>query len=202
MTKPIEQNPTLPLILASASPRRRELLQSLGLDFTVVTSSAEEIHDETLGAGEVCRINAERKASEVAQANRHALVLGADTLVGLGHRIFGKPASQTEARQMLMELSGREHEVTTGVFLVHQAAGRTGSFVERTRVRFKPLSTDTIDEYIQVVPVLDKAGAYGIQERGELLVEEISGSFSNVMGLPVEKLILVLRQWGYCPRNL
>src|SRR4051794_19696141 len=101
MTKLSEQNPTPPLILASASPRRRELLQSLGLDFTVVTSSAEEIHDETLGAGEVCRINAERKASEVAHRYPQAVVLGADTLVALGHQIFGKPESLAEARKML-----------------------------------------------------------------------------------------------------
>jgi septum formation protein len=189
-----------PLILASASPRREELLRSLGLEFRVVPGDAEELHDEKLGAEEVCRINAEIKAGAVARRHPEATVLGADTLVARNGRIYGKPRDLEEARQMLAELAGGEHEVTTGVCLVHLARGRSEVFSDRTVVRFKPLSTAAIEEYIRLVPVLDKAGAYGIQERGEMLVESICGSFTNVMGLPAERLSDVLRRWGYSPR--
>jgi septum formation protein len=146
-------------------------------------------------------MNAQRKALEVAHKNPDALVLGADTLVALGPRIYGKPRSVGEAREMLAQLSGREHEVTTGVSLIHSTTGRNEHFVEHTKVKFKSLPAEIIEEYIRTVPVLDKAGAYGIQERGELLVQEIDGSFSNVMGLPIERLAPILKNWGYSPRS-
>src|SRR4051812_10260019 len=103
-------NSVPPLILASASPRRLELLKSLGLEFSVITSTVAELHDETLAAGDICRINAERKATEIAELNPEAVVIGADTLVTLDGRIFGKPKSPEDAREILARLSGKEHQ--------------------------------------------------------------------------------------------
>jgi nucleoside triphosphate pyrophosphatase len=193
--------PLAPLVLASASPRRRELLQSLALPFRVVPSQAEELHEERLGAGELCRVNAARKAAEVARLHPEALVIGADTLVALGQRIFGKPRDLDQARQILGELGGRRHTVVTGICLIEpEAHGASEVFSVTTEVEFKPFTAETIEEYLRAVPVLDKAGAYGIQERGELIVQRTVGSFSNVIGLPLEKLAEALARRGYNPR--
>ena len=190
-----------PLILASASPRRAELLRSLGLEFQVVPGTAEELHDQSIPAGELCRINARRKAGQIARTFSEATILAADTLVARDGRIYGKPRDLAEAKQMLNELAGHEHEVSTAVCLLNQKQNRVEEFVDTTAVCFKALSSDVVDEYLRLVPVLDKAGAYGIQDRGEMLVERITGSFSNVMGLPAERLVEVLARWGYSPRT-
>lgn len=178
----------LPLILASASPRRADLLRQLGLDFQVVPSAAPEAHREQLTARELCQINAYRKARTVARQWPDAIVLGADTLVCLGHRLYGKPADLADAARMLAELEGRTHQVITGVCLIHWRRHRRRLFVAVTDVTFRALDAAAIDRYLQHVHPLDKAGAYAIQEHGELIVHEISGSFSNVVGLPVEQL--------------
>lgn len=182
-------------ILASASPRRRELLESLGLAFQVAPSRAEELHDEALPIAHLCEANAAAKARDVATLHPNAVVIGADTLVGLGGRLFGKPANLAEARRMLSDLSGRTHEVITGVCLVHRSRNREEVFSDRTLVTFRSLDAASIDRYLAAVQVLDKAGAYGIQERGDWLVESISGSFSNVMGFPVERFRERLPAW-------
>jgi septum formation protein len=184
------------IILASASPRRSHLLAEMGLEFAVVSSAAEELHNEKLSAAELCEINAKRKAEEVAGRNREAIVIGADTLVALGQRIFGKPRDLADAKEMLRQLSGTTHEVVTGICMVHAIAGRHTVFHDLTRVTFLKLTEDRIDEYVRAANVLDKAGAYGIQERGELIVERIEGSFSNVVGLPVERLAEELDAWS------
>ena len=176
------------IILASASPRRSELLSGMGVQFDIIASKAEELHDETLRAAELCEINARRKAEEVAEEFPAALVIGADTLVSLGSRIFGKPRYLAEAKEMLRQLSGKTHEVVTGVCCIANKEERVSVFHDLTHVTFRDLTDDRIAEYVRIVQVLDKAGAYGIQERGELIVERIAGSFSNVMGLPVERL--------------
>jgi septum formation protein len=181
-----------PLILASASPRRADLLRQLGLRFRVVPSSAPEVHLELLTVGELCRLNACRKARAVARRFPDALVLGADTLVSLDNRLFGKPASRAEAARMLARLQGRTHQVVTGVCLIHARARRQRLFAEFTDVTFRPLDAAAIDRYLRRVNPLDKAGAYALQEHGELIVQEISGSFSNVVGLPVERLVAAL----------
>jgi septum formation protein len=183
------------LILASASPRRVDLLHSLGVEFEVIPSRAEELHDPALGATQLCSINAERKAAEVAGQHPNRTVLGADTLVTLNGEIFGKPADLKEAFAMLSSLSGRTHQVITGVCLLHLATQDREVFTVETLVTFKSLDPKTIDAYLQAVPVLDKAGAYGIQDHGEMLVERIAGSRTNVVGLPVEKLKDALRRW-------
>jgi septum formation protein len=187
------------LILASASPRRRELLASLGLQFRVAPSSAPELHDESMNLSALCQQNAERKALAVGPDFPSATILGADTLVALDRKLFGKPTSQDEAREMLLALQDRTHQVVTGVALVQSETHKLESFAVSTDVTFKPLTLTEIEHYISSVHVLDKAGAYGIQERRELIVEKISGSYSNVVGLPLEELALRLPGWGFEP---
>jgi septum formation protein len=183
------------LILASASPRRTELLRQLGVDFQVVPSDAAEIHHEQLTAQEVCQINAYRKARAVAKRFPDALVLGADTLVFMDATLFGKPATLEEAYQMLEKLQGKTHEVVTAICLLHLREHRQRIFAESTAVTFRPLDAVKIRRYLSRVNPLDKAGAYAIQEEGELIVESVSGSYTNVVGLPVERLRNELERW-------
>lgn len=181
------------IVLASASPRRRELLEGAGLVFEVRASPAEELHDAAIPLSELCERNAELKARAVA--DQGAVVIGADTLVWLDGEPLGKPADLGEARAMLRRLSGRRHTVCTGVALVHPD-GRGERFHELTAVRFKEYGEETIDAYLERAEVLDKAGSYGIQEHGELLVEGIEGAFDNVMGLPVPAVLSRLQACG------
>ena len=182
-------------ILASASPRRSDLLRSLGVEFEVIRSEAVELHDESLNARKLCELNAQRKALEVAERFREAVVLGADTLVTLGSKLYGKPSDLAMAKAMLRALSGRTHEVITGLCLVRHDLREQSVFHDVTRVTFKSLTEAVIESYVSSVSVLDKAGAYGIQERGEMLVERIDGSYSNVVGLPLERLSAELLHW-------
>lgn len=184
-----------PLILASASPRRAELLRQLKLEFEVVPSDALEVFDENLSPLELCQLNAHRKARAVAKKIPDALVLGADTLVFLDHKIFGKPKDAAEAKNMLLQLQGRTHQVVTGVSLIHLRKYRERIFAISTDVVFRPLTPAQIDEYLTKINALDKAGAYAIQENGEMIVSEISGSFSNVVGLPMEKVQDEMAAW-------
>jgi septum formation protein len=176
------------LILASASPRRSELLRQLRPRFEIVASDAPEIHPQNLSAGELAQLNAYRKARAVSKKFPDAVVLGVDTLVSADGRIFGKPGTRAEAGQMLAFLQGRTHQVSTGVCLIHLRGHRQKIFCEQTDVTFRPLTLPQIRRYHKRVSPLDKAGAYAIQEYGGLLVESISGSFSNVVGLPLERL--------------
>ncbi len=188
--------PTLPLlILASASPRRAELLRHVGLRFQVVPSDASEAAHEHFSPLELCRLNAHRKARAVAKKFSDALVLGADTLVFLDGEILGKPATLSEAQAMLARLQGRTHQVVTGVNLIHLHAHCEKAFAVSTDVRFRALTADQIRDYLSQVNPLDKAGAYAIQEHGEWIIEEISGSFTNVVGLPLERLEAELAAW-------
>jgi septum formation protein len=184
-----------PLILASASPRRAELLRLLKLDFRIIPSTATEVLDEQLSPFEVCQLNARRKARAVAKKNPDSLVLGADTLVFLDGEIMGKPASRADAERMLTQLQGRTHQVVTGISLIHLRAHRERIFAESTDVMFHLLDTGQIRDYLAKVNPLDKAGAYAIQEHGDLIISEMSGSYSNVVGLPVERLKGEIQSW-------
>lgn len=184
-----------PFILASASPRRAQLLEHLNLKFQVLPSDATEIFDPQLSPYELCQLNAHRKARTVAKKNPDALVLGADTLVFLDREIFGKPRDMDDARRMLTLLQGRTHQVVTGVSLIYLRGHQEKIFAAGTDVTFQPLSMEQIKNYLMRVNPLDKAGAYAIQEYGELIIAEISGSYSNVVGLPVEQLRETLSQW-------
>lgn len=176
------------LILASASPRRAELLRQLTLQFRVFPSVAEEVRNEQLTAHEISQVNAYRKARVMAKRFPDALVLGADTIVHLDNRLYGKPADRSDARLMLRQLQGKTHQVVTGVCLIALRAHLQRLFVESTDVTFRRLALKEIDRYLGAMDPLDKAGGYAIQENGEFLVESISGSYTNVVGLPVERL--------------
>jgi septum formation protein len=189
------------LILASASPRRVELLRQITPDFEVVPSAASEIHNEQLTAWEMAQVNAYRKARAVAKQFPDAVVIGADTLVYLDRdaKLFGKPATRAEAERMLGELQGQIHAVITGVCLLQLRQHRQCVFAEWTDVRFHALTPAQIRDYLDLMNPLDKAGGYAIQEHGERLVAEISGSYSNVVGLPLERLREALHQWEIAP---
>ena len=181
------------LILASASPRRADLLRQLGLEFKIVPGNASEIHEDQLTARELCQVNAYRKGRSVAKRYPDALVLGADTLVCLEGGVFGKPANLEEAYTMLEKLQGRTHEVVTAICLLHLRDHRQRIFAETTSVTFLPLDAVKIRRYLTKVNPLDKAGAYAIQEEGDLIIEKISGSYTNVVGLPLERLKVELQ---------
>jgi len=185
------------LILASGSPRRRELLAAAGFEFRVLISPAEELHDAAIEPGELCMLNAAAKAEAVAAAHPDALVIGADTLVFLDGEPLGKPASLDAARAMLLRLSGRTHQVRTGCALCH--GGLTERFVVTTEVDFQQLDGARIGEYFRLINPLDKAGAYAVQEHGELVVAAVRGSFDNVVGLPVAELAAALGRRGVFP---
>ena len=178
----------MPIVLASASPRRRELLEKAGVVFEIVVSPAEEIHDASMKPHVLCELNATLKAAAVAAVRPDATVIGSDTLVFIDDLPLGKPVDLAEAREMLRRLSGRTHQVCTGVCVIYPG-GDQKVFHDLTDVTFHPLDDMAIDAYFSVANPLDKAGAYGIQESGDLIVAGIKGSFENVMGLPVHKVV-------------
>lgn len=194
-------NNTPQLILASASPRRRELLQQAGVTFTVVSSNTPEI----IQAGETAEGYAQRVASEKAVdvARRHpgAWVLGADTIVEIKGEILGKPQDETEGRRMLRLLSSRTHRVMTAFTLVGGEGQVCASQVITSEVTFKPLSDTQIDEYLATGEPFDKAGAYAVQGLGAALVERVEGSYANVVGLPVDEVLAALRAAGLLHRK-
>jgi septum formation protein len=183
------------LILASASPRRAELLRELGVEFVVVRSDAPEVAPEHLSPAETAQINAYRKARLIAKKFPDRLVLGADTVVGLGTEQFAKPVDMAEAERMLARLQGRTHQVVTGVCLTHLRKHRQRLFAVSTAVTFRRLHLRQIRRYLALIHPLDKAGGYAIQEEGDLIVKGIAGSFTNVVGLPLERLREELQVW-------
>lgn len=183
------------VVLASASPRRRELLQTAGVAFTVHVSDAEEAIAPGTPPQEAVTELARQKAQAVARECPDDLVIGADTVVVLDGEILGKPADEADAARMLRMLSGRTHAVYTGVCLLR--AGKAETFFEQTLVTFYPLTNKEIEEYVATGEPMDKAGAYGIQGRGCTLVREIRGDYFNVVGLPVAALCRRLREINF-----
>lgn len=173
------------LILASASPRRKELMSLAGFDFEVVTADVDEVLDASLLPCELVMSLSFQKASAVAKDNLDATVIGADTVVVLGGKVLGKPHSEEEAVHMLRELSGNTHEVYTGVCIIK--GDRAHTFYECTKVTFWPLEDKLIAEYVASKEPMDKAGAYGIQGKGCVLVKGIDGDYFNVVGFPVSR---------------
>jgi septum formation protein len=174
-----------PFMLASASPRRRRLLQSLGLEFEVVVSGVEEHLSGSGSPSELVLGWAREKALAVAAIQPERWVLAADTIVVVAGTILGKPLDTSEARAMLVQLSGRQHQVITAICLRHQQRHHEETEAVTTQVRFKKLSTAEIQAYVASGEPLDKAGAYGIQGLGGCLVRSIRGSYTNVVGLPL-----------------
>lgn len=182
------------LVLASASPRRKEILRNLGLSFEVITSEAEEKTDSGIPPYMMVQQLAMLKGTYVALKTENALVISADTIVYLDGKVLGKPGDAENARQMLKMLSGKEHEVYTGICITDSGGGKSVSDYEMTKVKFRDLCDEEIERYINTGEPMDKAGGYGIQGKGCLLVEKINGDYLNVVGLPAAKLAGILKE--------
>lgn len=187
------------IVLASQSPRRSELLKQLGLDFVIKTSDVDESNSMGLKASELVQYLAFEKARVIAEdssLNRETIVIGADTVVVREGSILGKPRDREDAFNMLKRLSGNWHEVMTGVAVIDINSFRYDKSIETTRVKMKELKDETINAYIDSGEPLDKAGAYGIQGLGAVLIDRIEGCYFNVVGLPISKLCDTLRNYG------
>jgi septum formation protein len=188
--------PTTRLILASASPRRRELLGAIGVRFKVVPSLIEEVPRPGEPPLRFVRRAARDKGEEVASRHPSAFVLSADTIVVVDGKILGKPADRNEGRRMLSRLAGREHLVHTAACLIMARGGYRDDLCVTTRVRFRPLTKEEIAAYLRAGESDDKAGAYAAQGAGTLLIDRISGSFTNVVGLPMTQTLAMLMRAG------
>ncbi len=185
----------IPIVLASASPRRRALLEALGIRLTVQVSDAHESLDGM--PLDVAQRNAVDKRDDVSCGLSHpAMVIAADTIVVLDGQIMGKPANLDEARAVLARLSGKTHEVLTGVAVINTETGEKVAGIERTEVTFRTLSEDHIARFVDAVRPLDRAGAYTVDGPGSLLVARYNGCYQNVLGLPIVLLDTLLTQIG------
>jgi septum formation protein len=184
------------IILASASPRRKELLEKIGLKFDVEPSDYEEEINSGLEPHELVRQISVKKAESVAARYKDAIIIAADTIGVISNKIIGKPHTENEARKMLKEISGKSHSVITGFTILDTAANKTISRTVNTRVYIKKLTKQEIDAYVKTGEPLDKAGAYAIQGRGAVIVEKIEGDYYNVMGLPLNALTTALKEFG------
>lgn len=169
----------------------------MGLRFEIRPTHVEEDDSGSQGPEQMVWANAKLKAATLAESEPDALVLGSDTTVAVDGAVLSKPVDMDEARRMLRQLSGRAHSVYTAVALVWKADSLEHTFVERSVVRFRELDADRIEEYFRLVNPLDKAGAYGIQEGRELIIDSVEGSVENVMGLPIQRLALALERLGF-----
>lgn len=183
------------LILASSSPRRKELLENLRLTFTISSSEVDESFDPTLSPEDVVMDLAERKAQVIFKENPNAFVIGSDTIVVADGQVLGKPTDEADAKEMLKMLSGSKHDVYTGVSIL--SPNGTARFYEKTEVWFWELTDEEINFYVQSGEPLDKAGAYGIQQLGSMLVKKINGDYFAVVGLPVSRTYRELKRLGY-----
>jgi septum formation protein len=193
---------TIQLILASASPRRRELLALIGIPFRVDPACIDEVPPDAHAPEEIAKTLAREKAVAVARRYRSGIVIGADTIVVLDGEILGKPEDTQEALAMLRRLNGREHQVVTGIALLDIVDGkvvREQCDVVCTRVWFRQVSEEHLRRYVDTGEPMDKAGAYGTQGYGSTLIERIEGCYFNVVGLPVSRLCAMLEEWGITP---
>jgi septum formation protein len=187
-----------PLILASQSPRRKKLLKQLGFRFRVVPSRVAEILSAKQSPGDNAKRIALEKATDVASRIRKGIIIGADTLVVLDHHVLGKPNSKEDAKRMLRLLSGREHSVFTGFALIDAETKKIVSAVEETRVRFRKLEEQEINNYVESGSPMDKAGSYGIQDDfGAVFIERINGCYYNVVGFPLTRFYMTLKGFEY-----
>ncbi len=184
------------IILASASPRRKELLQKIGLKFEVDVSNCAEQIDSVSEPEELVRRISIEKAKAVASRHKNAVIIAADTIGVIGEKLLGKPHSTAEARKMLGQISGKSHLVITGFTVLDTATDKTITKTVTTKVYIKNLTQAEIDAYVETGEPLDKAGAYGIQGLGAVIVEKIEGDYYNVVGLPLNALAEVLKEFG------
>ncbi len=177
-----------PVILASTSPRRSELLGSMNIEFEIVPSHAEEIMEGSDFIPDLCETNAKAKAEPIAELHPECLVIAADTMVYLEDDLFGKPTHIDEAARMLARLQGRTHQVSTGVSLIYHNEEINKTFSVITNVTFLSLNRGQIDDYLAGIDPLDKAGGYAIQQDKHKIVKRVSGAVANVVRQPVERL--------------
>lgn len=185
-----------PIVLASSSPRRKDLLELIGLTFQIEPADVDEHWEGELDPRVYAETLARRKAQFVAKRYTEGLVIGADTVVYIDDEILTKPANKAEAHAMLHRLSGRTHTVVSGLAVVESGSQRTVSCYEQTHVTFRTLSSAEIERYVATGEPMDKAGAYGIQGIGALLVARIEGCYPNVVGLPLVRLAELFLQFG------
>lgn len=190
-------HPTPMLVLASASPRRRQLIEAAGIPFRVHASHVPEDEEPGMEAAELAAHHARNKAEAIAPLYPQDVTLGADTVVILDGEVFGKPRDLDEAAQMLRRLAGRAHQVVTAVCLLRASDGCRDEFTVATTVEFLPLDEAAIDSYLRMINPLDKAGAYAAQEHADRIIKSVQGSFHNVVGLPIEALPMRLRAFGW-----
>lgn len=185
------------IVLASCSPRRKELLAQVGMKFDIVVSNVEEVITKTLPQEVVCELSAQKAAAvyESIPDRENILVIGADTVVSAGNTILGKPKDKAEAFDMIKKLQAGEHSVFTGVTLIIE--GEPHTFAEETKVKVYPMTNEQIHAYIETGEPMDKAGAYGIQGLFAAYVERLDGDYNNVVGLPVGRICNYLRRLGY-----
>ena len=183
------------VVLASSSPRRREILEKLGIMFDVIPSNADE-SDVAGSADETVMVLAKRKAESVADKLNNSLVIGCDTLVALENDVFGKPENTAQAEEMLSRLSGNTHRVLSGLCLIDTATGETRVSRDETFVSFRTLSPEEIRAYVLSGEPMDKAGAYAIQGGAGRFVSEVNGSYDNIVGFPSELFLREVRQMG------
>ena len=189
-------NEPIQFILASGSPRRTELLTEAAIPHNVVVSKVTEHEDPLSNPRDMVLHNARIKAEAVSKSHPNAFILGADTTVSLGDRVLNKPANLDESREMLRSLSGREHTVHTGVCFIYPPLNINESHDITAWVRFKPFGDDVITRYQAVTNTLDKAGAYGIQQGKELIIESFQEPISTIMGLPIEFVVKRIKELG------
>lgn len=184
------------IILASQSPRRRELLENIGIEFEVKIDSSPEIVDETLDISEIVKSLSAKKAENVSKImdDEDCIVIAADTVVAFDDKILGKPESEEDAANTLKMLSGNIHFVYTGISVLDNKTGKIISDFEKTKVRFRELSDTEIRGYVKSGEPMDKAGSYGIQGLGSMFVEKICGDYFNIVGLPICKLCGILKE--------
>ena len=184
------------IILASASPRRKELLGKIGLEFEVEPSNyAEDTHSE-LEPHELAEKVSLEKAQAIANKHKNAIVIAADTFIVLGTKMLGKPKTEVEAKRMLRAISGKPHLVITGFTIIDTDINKVLSRVVETKVYIRRLTSNEINAYVESKEPLDKAGAYAIQGLGSVIVEKIEGDYFNVMGLPLSALTESLKDFG------
>ncbi len=185
------------IILASNSPRRKQLLENIGLDFEIMPDNTPEPMNNSLAPEETVMRLAKFKGDNILKqltADEDTVIIAADTVVAVDNQILGKPKTKEEALQMLTLLSGRAHNVYTGVYIIENSSKKSANFYEKTEVYFKSLDINEIKDYINTGEPMDKAGSYGIQDMGSLFAEQIHGDYFNVVGLPVCHLGKVLKQ--------
>ncbi len=184
------------IILASTSPRRKELLAKTGVDFEVLAGDYEEDMTLPLSPLELAKHLSLGKAESVAKDNPDAVVIGADTFVAFGEHVLGKPHTKEKAKEMLQMLNGKQHSIITGFSIVHKSAGKIVSEAIEAKVYFRNLTESEIDEYISTGEPLDRAGGYAIQGGGAKFVEKIEGDYDTIVGLPVIEVVKALKEFG------